>query len=133
MPSNMLTATRAMAKDHWLGLLEKLLNEIQGWTEKQHWPVISQDKQVTEKSLGTYDTRDLVIKAPGGTLLIEPVAHDVPNSDGRVDISSFPSMHRMLLIRNRGNWQLYTDSGVAWPKKWNRETFIEVAKILTTA
>ena len=117
-------------RDEWLALLAQLRDTITQWVQEDKWLVDEQQKTITEDKLGTYTTCELHVRSPQGNLIVEPVARFVAGAEGRVDISAFPTLHRFLLIRKDGRWQLRTDSGVPWPKEWSRDTFLELAKHL---
>ncbi len=120
-------------RDEWLDLLAQLTNTIKQWVQENEWLVAEQQKTITEDKLGTYTTCELHVRSPQGNLIVEPVARFVAGAEGRVDISAFPTLHRFLLIRKDGRWQLRTDSGVPWPKEWSQTTFLELAKHLVAA
>ena len=134
MAGKSLTAKQTHAKpDEWISNVTKLLSQIRKWCQQEDWEVTQQEKQVTEELLGTYKVPVLRIRAPGGLLYVEPVARYVIGAEGRIDITSSPTMNRMLLVRQDGAWALKTDASVTWPKKWNHDTFVELAALLTQA
>ena len=85
----------AKRKD-WCQAIAALTSNIRMWSENENWLVTRQDKELTEEHLGTYKVPELTIKTPGGHLTVEPVGRNIVGAEGRVDISVFPSLNRML-------------------------------------
>jgi hypothetical protein len=131
------TATRPEKKEkereNWIALVEQLVHEVEGWAAERKWPVYREDKQIHESRLGAYTLPVLGVLAPAGHVQLEPVARYVARGDGRVDLLAWPSLNRMMLIRVGDRWVVKTDSGVEWPEKWNRKTFIRLVDALNAA
>jgi hypothetical protein len=117
----------------WTRVVQELVQEIEGWSAEMGWPTSRQHKEVREKALGSYEVDDLVVKTPSGIIVLEVKARDVVNGDGRVDLYALENLNRLLLVRKDGHWRLKTDTGVRWPKPWNKETFIELPEMIATA
>ncbi len=120
-------------REVWLSVVDKLLSQIEEWAGQMEWQIRREDKTITEGLIGTYSVPVLQIKLPGGVLYVEPMARYVIGDDGRVDLYSWPTLQRLLLIRSDDKWVLKTDSLIDWPQPWARKTFYEVAKNLTKA
>ena len=120
-------------REAWVESVESLCKKIVGWSKEQHWSVHEDRKQVTESRLGTYELPALMIQAPSGRIHVDPVGRDIVGADGRVDVFSWPTLHRMLLVRDNGGWQLQTDSSIDWPRRWGKRAFVELVEILTRA
>lgn len=119
---------------NWLRLVETTLSTIQRWADERGWAAARlEEREVRDSVLGIYPVRDLRVKTTTGILDVEVVARDVVGADGRIDFRAFPTMDRMLLIRTGGKWVVKTDSGIDWPRKWGKKTFIELAETLTKA
>lgn len=116
----------------WAKTVRDLSRTIAGWVEKEGWLVSAQDAERAEDRVGSYRVPVLRIKTPDGILLVEPIARDVVDAEGRVDLYAWPSLRRMVLIRRDGRWGLRTDSGVDWPRKWGRAAFLDLARQLTS-
>ena len=110
-----------------------LLETLFKWAKKEGWTVVADSGEITEQSLGTYAVEVLHIQANGGRLHVEPIAQSVPEADGRVDLYAFPSLHRVRLLKRGAQWVIRTESGIDWPKRWNEQTFIGLAKELAAA
>jgi hypothetical protein len=117
----------------WLSRVQRLLSQIEGWARQREWQIRREDKTITEGLIGTYSVPVLQIKLPAGVLYVDPVARYVIGADGRVDLYSWPTLQRLLLIRRDDKWVLKTDSLIDWPQTWSRKTFYELAENLTKA
>lgn len=115
----------------WLSLVDKLLSQIEKWAGQREWQTRREDKSITEGIIGTYSIPVLQIKLPAGVFYVEPMARYVIGAEGRVDLYSWPTLQRLLLIRRDDKWVLKTDSLIDWPQTWTRKTFYEVAENLT--
>jgi hypothetical protein len=120
-------------RDIWVAAVKGLCDDIERWAASRKWPVERQEKTITEQVYGTYAVPELAIATPQGRILINPIALDVRNADGRVDIEAFPSFVRFVLLRQRGEWVLSTDQGIRWPEGWSEETFGKLALELCAA
>jgi hypothetical protein len=120
-------------REEWVALVERLMADVEKWAEAEGWEVARFVKTHQESGLGQYSAPDLRIRTDSGILDVEVKARRVIGADGRVDLCAFPSLHRMLLIRTEGGWQVKTDAGVEWPRKWGRRTFVDMAKRLIEA
>ncbi len=114
----------------WKKLVDQTLAQIERWATAEKWLTSRLEKTITEEPLGTYSVPELFVRTPQGQLVVEPVALGIVGGEGRIDIMSFPSLNRVLLVRTSGTWKIKTDSYVAWPKSWSKTTFIELANIL---
>ena len=129
-----MTDDRAALQQEWLRDLQSLMGDIRRWCDAHGWAVHVTDKSVTESKLGEYSAPTLQVRAPNGTVVyVEPVARDVAGADGLVDIYAWPSLRRLLLLRQSGGWTIKTDSGVPLPWKWSEPSFVEVIDASTSA
>jgi hypothetical protein len=115
----------------WVRLVSDLCADIKQWSEARNWSVHQDKKTVTERNIGTYEVPFLTIQTPQGRVHIDPVGADIMNADGRVDILSFPGLNRLVLVRRKDKWNLYTDAGVRWPKAWGPRSFPNLVQLLT--
>src|ERR1035437_2733100 len=104
----------------WHEDVKTLLQDIEKWARAEKWLVDRHAKSINEDKIGTYESDELTIRVPGGNIVIEPIGRDIVGADGRVDILSFPSMNRMMLVRKDRNWRIKTDAGIVWPKQWGK-------------
>jgi hypothetical protein len=120
-------------RETWVKSVRDLCSRILQWSEEQHWSVHEDRKQVTESRLGTYELPTLMVQAPSGRVHVDPIGRDIVGAHGRVDVFAWPTLHRMLLVRDNGGWQLKTDSSIEWPRRWGKRAFVELVNILTRA
>lgn len=116
-------------RDEWLALVENLLGEISQWALSQDWSIHRDHKEIREDPIGLYSAPTLRIRLPGGEIHVEPVALRIVGAKGgRVDIESWPSLNRVMLIREGENWRVLTDSGISLAEPWNEKTFVRVVR-----
>ena len=106
---------------------------IRQWAAEQGWLVADLPCEISERLLGKYVAPGLRIRTPSGDLLVEPVARHVIGADGRVDLTAWPSLNRVRLVGHEQGWKVFTDSNLAWPKPWGKDTFVELARGLAAA
>lgn len=119
-------------KAEWVKAVEGLAGDVMKWAKARKWEVASLQKELHEEFLGTYWAPTLRIQTENGTLMLDPVARNIVGGEGRVDLLAFPSFNRFLLLRQKDRWVLFTDSMVRWPNPWSKETFLALAKELTS-
>ncbi|MCX5670834.1 MAG: hypothetical protein NTU94_05880 [Planctomycetota bacterium] len=130
---NPAAAAPTSAQAAWVSVLGKVIDEIEAWAEASSWPVSRKPKTISEEHIGTYAAPVLNIKPPGGWVVVEPIGQEVLGCDGRIDIYSFPTLHRVLLVREHGGWVLRTESGLLLHQKWGRKAFVNLVGDLTAA
>jgi len=131
---NPAPAAPTSAQAAWVSVLPKVIDEIESWAEASSWPVIRKTKTISEEHIGTYAAPVLDIKTDEGWVVVEPIGQEVLGCDGRIDIYSFPTLHRVLLVREHGGWVLRMESGVRLPHmKWGRKAFVDLVGSLTGA
>src|SRR5690349_301354 len=94
----------------WVARVTALAEQIMAWCQSRGWPVQEDRKTIYEDDLGAYSVPELRITAPGGTVHFNPVALNVLDADGRVDLTAFPTLSRVKLLGSNGEWQVMTDS-----------------------
>ena len=124
---------RNKTREDWCKQLEALFDQIATWAQEERWLINRDEKMLSEDGLGEYMAPDLVIRLPEGRITVDVIGRNVVGAQGRVDISAFPSLHRMILVRMGGKWKIKTDSMIEWPRPWGKKAFVEVAKVLATA
>lgn len=120
------------AQARWVGDTEDLVGQVKLWAAQAGWSTEVEPVTLTENGVGTYAVPVLTVQAPAGRLTVEPVALRTPELDGRVDLYGYPSLARMLLLRDatgaRTVWQVRTSDDVDWPVPWGQEAFFQIAK-----
>ena len=120
-------------RDDWLAKVRDLIDSIKAWAEQRRWFVDEHEKVIEEDHIGRYPVPTLFIQAPNGKILVEPIGCNIIGAQGRVDIESFPSLNRLLLILADGEWKIKTDSRVDWPDPWSEKAFVRLVDALTSA
>ncbi len=120
-------------RDDWLAMLRDLIDSMKSWAHQRRWLVDEHEKIIEEDRLGKYPVPTLFIQAPSGKIVVEPIGCDIIGAQGRVDIESFPSLNRMLLILVNGEWKIKTDSRIDWPEPWSEQSFVNLVRALTSA
>ena len=115
----------------WTSLIDDLMKTIESWAEEQGWFVEHKPKTISEDNIGTYEVLEVYIKTPQGRIIVEPVGRNIIGAEGRVEITTFPSLNRILLVRSEDRWKVKTDSRIDWPEPWNKETFLNIVHALT--
>ena len=137
MNTNVLeTPPTALVRDEWMRALLDLEEDLSCWSVGEGWQVRRATKSFTEESTGQYTAPDLVIDTPEGErLLVEVKGRGPAEASGRVQLSAWPTLFRVLLLHKPGQdgWVIRTDSGVPIRQPWNRETFVTLAKDLLSA
>jgi hypothetical protein len=131
--ANAATADVTHLRAKWIAELSRLMSQIEKWALAEGWLVARRERELCEEPLGMYSAPALTIQTPRGVLVVDPVARAVVGADGRVDLCAFPTYHRLLLVQRHRGWVLMTDSGVEWPGKWSKKTFIDAGLKLVSA
>ncbi len=120
-------------RDDWLAKLRELVDSVKSWAEQRRWFVDEQEKTLEEDGVGKYSVPTLFIQAPSGKIIVEPVGCNIIGAQGRIDIESFPSLNRLLLVLVNGQWKIKTDSRIEWPEPWSEQAFVRLVDALTSA
>lgn len=137
-------ADLAQTRQDWEQQTARLADDVEAWAAQEaatrNWRVEREQKELSEEVVGgAYRVPVVTVHAPQGKLVLEPIARGTVGSQGRVDLSAWPSLFRvMLLHKPRGQdkpteWVVRTDSGLDWPQPWGRETFLTLAEGLLNA
>ena len=113
-----------------------LERELTEWAAAEGWQVRATLRSITEAATGQYLAPDVVIDTPdGGRLLVEVKGRGPAEASGRVQISAWPTLFRVVLLYKPGrdSWVIRTDSGIPLHQPWNRETFLSLAHDLLNA
>jgi hypothetical protein len=116
-------------RDDWVAAVEQIVSDAEAWATEQHWSVHRGPKTITERLLGTYDVPALLIRAPTGRFVIDPIARFVGGASGRIDFCVFPSCDYVMIVRADAGWQIETNPKTI-SRPWSRPTFFEVVSEL---
>ncbi len=137
-----VAADPAQTRQEWEKEAARLADDVQAWANEaaRGWRVERDEKELSEEAVGgVYRVPMVTIHAPQGRLILEPVARAAFRAEGRVDLSAWPSLFRVMLLhkptgRNGAlEWVVRTESGLDWPQPWSRETFLTLADGLLKA
>ena len=126
----------ASVREDWTLALTSLQRELTEWSEAEGWQVEAAAKSLTEAATGSYMAPELDIITPGGERLrVEVKGRGPVKASGRVQISAWPTLFRVVLLHKPGRdgWVIRTDSGISLHQPWSRETFITLANDLLNA
>jgi hypothetical protein len=123
--------SRAKAREvssQWRTAVDDLVDQVRDWSTERGWTATLAEREMTEEGLGSYKIPAVEIATPRGRLLLEPIARYVGGADGRVDLSVWPSLYRVMLLRRPDQgWVVHTESGIDWPFQWGKDTFLDLA------
>ncbi len=112
-------------RDEWVAAIEQLVRETEAWAQAQGWATRRDPKTATEYRLGGYTVPRLLIHAPAGRLLLDPIARYVPGALGVVEFCALPSYDSVRLGRTADGWVLHPESEGEAPRPWSEEVFRE--------
>lgn len=114
----------------WIAELEHLIDQAELWSKELGWVTKRDSKQVTEDSIGTYETPVLWIQTPYGRLLLDPIARYVMAADGRVDLCALPSYEPATIVRIDGKWSFWSSNRGRIERAWTKESMNRVVEQL---
>ena len=114
-------------RDEWVAAVEQLVRETEAWAQAQGWATRRDPKEATEYRLGGYTVPQLLIHAPAGRLLLDPIARYVPGALGVVEFCALPSYDSLRLARTADGWVLDSDNPGEAPRAWSEATFRDAA------
>jgi hypothetical protein len=125
-------------REQWINVVTDLVQQVTAWAaavqEEHHWTLEAGQIELAEEIVGgTYRVPTLIIHAEGNALHLEPIARGVLSAEGRVDLSAWPSLFRVMLLRKNDTWIVRTESGLDWPQTWSEQTFLTIAEGLLQA
>ena len=90
-------------KAEWLGRLDSLVDEVDGWARASGWRTRRIGKTVKERRLGTYRVPVLLMEKDTVEVVLNPVARFVPGAGGAVDlyVAARLRRYRQSLFRGR--------------------------------
>ena len=123
------------AREVWVQTTNQLLDQITDWVSAKKWTVQRETRVINEEVLGAYTVSDAVINTPQGELKLEVMARGVPEAAGRVELSAWPTLFRVILLHHASqpDWTIYTDSGISLRQPWTQETFLTLVEDLLAA
>jgi hypothetical protein len=83
--------SREALRDDWVAAVEQVVSDAEAWAMEQNWSVHRGPKTITERRLGTYEVPALLIRAPAGRFVLDPITRDVVGALGKIELCVFPS------------------------------------------
>ena len=122
------------ARDEWISALERFVRHLERWASDLHWTTDRYQVTLDEEEIGPYDAPALKISlGDRKEINVTPVFSGLKRGAGRVDVEGWPSLHRVRFLHHPdGTWSIITDSNVQLREHWNRESFSNLAKDLTS-
>ncbi len=109
----------------WIAAVEKIADDAEAWATERKWFVHRGPKEITEPGLGTYEVPTVLIQAPAGRFVIDPIARYVIGAEGEIDFCVHPSYYYMMIVRTESGWQVDTNPRTTG-RPWSKPTFFEV-------
>lgn len=95
-------------KAEWLGRLDALVREIDGWARASKWRTRRIDKTVEERRLGKYKVPVLFLEKDTVEVVLNPVARFMPGAQGAVDLYLAPAYDDIAsLYFEGGRWVVH--------------------------
>lgn len=124
------TSQFAARRQDWIGRATALVNQIAEWAAAEGWGAERHEKQIVERLLGQYSVPALILRVPGGELMVNPIGLHIAGGDGRVDLEALPTLSRVKLIGSTDGWQIWTDSNIPLRIPWTRQSFVQLVEDL---
>jgi hypothetical protein len=112
-------------RDEWVAAVEQVVSDAEAWATEQHWSVHRGPKTITESRLGSYEVPALLIRAPAGRFVLDPIARYIVGAAGEIELSAFPSYESVLIIRNDAGWHFVIERPTL-DRPWSKEAFLEI-------
>src|SRR5689334_2637997 len=77
-------------REEWVAAVQRVITDAEAWATEQHWFVHRGPKTITEGSLGSYEVPSLLIQAPAGRFVLEPMGRFITGATGSIELSVFP-------------------------------------------
>ncbi len=92
----------------WLALLGGLVAEVERWAGELGWSTRRIEKKLEDHELGTHRVPALLLQREAVRILLDPIARDVPGSDGVVDLYLMPAFDDVATLSHTdGEWRLH--------------------------
>lgn len=92
----------------WLGHLDNLVSDVEGWAKASGWRTRRIEKTVSERPLGKYRVPVLLLEKDAVEVVLNPVARRIPGADGAVDLYRSPAYDDIAtLYLEQGRWVVH--------------------------
>jgi hypothetical protein len=123
-------------RDDWVAAVEQLVSDAEAWATERHWFVHRSPKTITEDDTGPYEVPTLLIQAPAGRFLLEPMGRYIigatgegryiVGATGEIELSIYPSYESVLIVRGDAGWH-FVIKRPTLDRPWSKEAFLEIA------
>ncbi len=88
--------------------VEELVEQVQGWVEPHEWVTKRYPKKMRDDDNPVFEVSALFLQKGPTRVLLDPVAYDVPGSEGVVDLYMMPTYDDMAsLYFVSGQWEIH--------------------------
>ncbi len=95
-------------KAEWVGRLDALIDDVEGWAKMSGWHTRRIAKTVNERRLGVYKVPVLLMEKNTVEAVLNPVARYVPGAEGAVDLYVAPAYDDIASLYFEGNhWVIH--------------------------
>jgi hypothetical protein len=95
-------------RDEWLDRLNQLVENVKTWAESLDWSTRRLDKPMKDMELGRYQAPGLMMQKEFTRILLDPIGHSTPGSEGVVELYLMPALDDIAcLYFYDGRWNIY--------------------------
>lgn len=95
-------------RERFQNRVNTLVNQVKGWIEPHEWITRIYMKRLRDVDDQVYEAPALFLQKGPIRLLLDPVAYDVPGSEGLVDLYLMPTYDDMAsLYFEGGSWMIH--------------------------
>ena len=124
------SASASRERNEWIAALKELTAQAEKWAGENDWWVHLDSKTIEESMIGSYEAPVLMIRAPAGRLVLDPIARDVVGALGRVDLCAFPSYENAIIVRTPDGWHFKKTEKPDFDQAWSKKAFLKMASDL---
>jgi hypothetical protein len=94
-------------RDQFRGRVDARVEQVRGWAEPRDWVTRIYPKKMRDAENQVYQVPALLLQKGPTRVLLDPVAYDVPGSEGVVDLYLMPTYDDLAsLTLERGEWTI---------------------------
>jgi hypothetical protein len=98
----------AEQRDRWQARMEELVAQVVGWVKPNDWVTRPYPKRMRDSDGLVFEVPSLFLQRGPTRLLLDPIAYDVPGTEGIVDLYLMPTYDDMAsLSLIEGRWQIH--------------------------
>ena len=122
-------------REEWIAAVERVISDAEAWATERHWFVHRSPKTITEDDIGPYEVPTLLIQAPAGRFILEPMGRYIigateegryiVGATGEIELSIYPSYESVLIVRGDAGWH-FVIKRPTLDRPWSKEAFLEI-------